>query len=75
MWGIFSLQTLGSLVPIEHRLYTTAYLSIVTDHVHPFMTTVYPSPDGYILQDNAPGHKAQIISDWFFEHDNEISLL
>ncbi len=39
------------------------------------MTTVYPSSDGYFQQDNAPGHKAQIISDCFFEHDNEFTLL
>ncbi len=26
-------------------------------------------------QDNAPCHKAQIISDWFLEHDNEFTLL
>ncbi len=45
--GIFSWHTLGPLVPIEHYLNTTAYLSIVTDHVHPFMTSVYPSSDGY----------------------------
>ncbi len=66
VWGIFSKHTLGPLVPIEHRLNATAYLSIVADHVHPFMTTVYPSSNGYFLQDNAPCHKAQIISDWFF---------
>ncbi len=29
----------------------------------------------YFQQDNAPCHKAQIISDWFFEHDNEFTLL
>ncbi len=77
VWGIFSWHTLGPLVPIEHRLKlnTTAYLSIVADHVHPFMTTVYPSSDGYFQQDNAPCHKAQIISDWFLEHDNEFTLL
>ncbi len=39
VWGIFSWHTLGPLVPIEHRLNTTVYLSIVADHVHPFMTT------------------------------------
>ncbi len=33
------------LVPIECYLNTTAYLSIVADRVHPFMTTVYPSSD------------------------------
>ncbi len=43
MWGKFSWHTLGPLVSIEHRLNATAYLSIVADHVHPFMTTVYPS--------------------------------
>ncbi len=68
LWGMFSRHTLGPLVPIEHHLNTTAYLSIVADHVHPFMTTVYPSSDGYFQQDNAPCHKAQIISDWFLEH-------
>ncbi len=71
VWGIFSWHT---LVPIEHRLNATAYLSIVADHVHPFMTTVYHLLM-YFQQDNAPCHKAQIISDWFLEHDNEFTLL
>ncbi len=75
VWGIFSCHTLSPLVPIEHRLNATAYLSIVADHVHPFMTTVYPSSDDYFQQDNAPCPKAQIISDWFLEHDNEFTLL
>ncbi len=75
MWGIFSWHTLGPLVSTEHRLNTTAYLSIVADHVHPFMTTVCPASDGYFQQDNAPCHKAQIISDWFLEYDNEFTLL
>ncbi len=74
MWGIFSWHTLGLLVPIEHRLNSAAYLSIVADHVHPFMTTVYHLLM-YFQQDNAPCHKAQIISDWFLEHDNEFTLL
>ncbi len=75
VWGIFSWHTLGPLVPIEHCLNATAYLSIVADHVHLFMTTVYPSSDGYFQQDNPPCHKAQIISGWFLEHENEFTLL
>ncbi len=75
VWGIFYWHILGPLVSIEHLLNTTAYLSIVADHVHPFMTTVYPCSEGYFQQDNAPRHKAQIISDWFLEHDNEFTLL
>ncbi len=73
--GDIFLAHFGPLVPIEHRLNATAYLSIVADHVHPFMTTVHPSSDGYFQQDNAPCHKAEIISDWFLEHDDEFTLL
>ncbi len=73
--GIFSWHTLGPLVPIEHCLNATVYLSIVADHVHPFMTTVNPFSDCYFQQHNAPCHKAKIISDWFLEHDNEFTLL
>ncbi len=75
VWGIFYWHTLCPLVPIEHHLNATAYLSTVSDHVHPFMTTVYSSSDDYFQKDNAPCHKAQIISDWFLEHDNEFTLL
>uniref|UniRef100_A0AAY4BRU7 Uncharacterized protein n=1 Tax=Denticeps clupeoides TaxID=299321 RepID=A0AAY4BRU7_9TELE len=39
VWGTFSWHTLGPLVQIDHRCNATAYLSIVADHVHPFMTT------------------------------------
>ena len=55
VWGMFSWHTLGPLVPIGHRLNATAYLSIVSDHVHPFMT---PSSDGYFQQDNAPSQSS-----------------
>ncbi len=43
VWGYF-LGTL-CIVPIKHSLNVTAYLSIVADHVHHFMTTVYASSD------------------------------
>jgi len=32
---MLSWHTLGPLVPIGHRLNATAYLSIVSDHIHP----------------------------------------
>jgi len=39
------------------------------------MATVYPSSDGYFQQNNAPCHKAQIISNWILEPDNEFTVL
>jgi len=40
------------LMSIGHRLNATAYLSIVSDHAHLFMATMYPSSDGYFQQYN-----------------------
>ncbi len=57
-----------------HRLNATAFLSIVADHVHLFMTIVDPSSDATSSR-IMHRHKAQIISDWFLEHDNEFTLL
>jgi len=62
VWGMFSWHTLGPLVLIGHRLNATAYLSIVSDHVHPFIATIYPSSDGYFQQDNAPKRNIYLIS-------------
>jgi len=36
---------------------------------------MYPSSDGYFQQDNATWHKARIISKWFLEHVNELTVL
>jgi len=55
-----------------YHLNATNYLSIVSDHVHLFMSNMYPSSDGYFQQDNAPCYKARIISDWFLEHDKKV---
>jgi len=66
-------HTLGPLVPIGHRLNSTAYLSIVYDHVHPFMATSWLY--GYFQLNNALCHKARIITNWFLEHDNEFTVL
>jgi len=46
VWGMFSWHILVPLVPTGHRLNAMAYLSIVSNHVYPFMATMYPSSDG-----------------------------
>jgi len=58
VWLMFSWHTLGPSVPIGHRLIDHELLSIVSDHVHPFMAFMYPFSDGFFQQDN-----------WFLEHD------
>lgn len=51
-------------MPTVHRLNTTANLSVVANHAHLFMTTVY-------LLMVASSRIAKLMSDWFFKHDSE----
>ncbi len=71
VWGIFYWHTLGSLVPIEHRL--NAWVLLLTMSIPLWLQCLHLLM--YFQQDNASCHKAQIISDWFLEHDNEFTLL
>lgn len=66
-------HTLSYLVPTEHYLNTTPYRSIVADHL--FMSRVNLSSDACFQQDNTPCLKAQLISNWFLEHENELTVL
>ena len=59
----FFWHTLGLLETIEN-CFNAMYCAA---HVHPFMTSVYPSSNGY-QQDNTPCRKAKIFSKWFLEH-------
>ncbi len=72
VWGIFFWHTFGSLVPIEQHHSLPEYCCWPCPSLYDYSV---PSSDGYFQQHNAPCHKAQIISDWFLEHDNEFTLL
>ncbi len=64
---------LGNLGPAIHVDVT--YLSIVADHGHSFMETVFPGGCGLFRQDNAPCHKAKMVQEWFEENNNEFEVL
>ena len=61
LWAMFCWETLGPAIHVDVTLTRTTYLSIVADHVHPFMETVFPDGCGLFQQDNAPCHKTK----WF----------
>lgn len=67
----FSWHTLGMIIPINHHMDTTSYLSIVADHVHPFMKTIYSSSNGYIqIMTNV----TKVILNWFHEQVQHSSV-
>ncbi len=77
VWGIFSWHTLGPLVPIEHHLNATAFLSIVAEHVHPFMTTVYTSSDvlpaGQCTMSQSSNHHRLVSWTWQWVHFTQMA--
>lgn len=75
LWGIFSSDTLGSIVPIAQSLTAARYLNIVSDQVHPFMVTVFPDGDGQFHEDNAPCRTARTVKEWFEEYADEFLLM
>ena len=68
--GIFSCITVS-------RIYSMVWKrkNVVADHVHPIMAIMYPSSNRYFQHDNAPCHKAKVISNRFHEHVNEFNVL
>ena len=55
---------LGSVIHVDGSLTCTPYLSIVADHAHPFMETIFPDGCGHFKQDNVPCHKAKRDQEW-----------
>lgn len=53
VWGIIYWHTFHQLIQIENCLNATSY-HIGADHMHLFMTTIFPSYNGYFKHDNLP---------------------
>ncbi|KAK3533242.1 hypothetical protein QTP70_013655 [Hemibagrus guttatus] len=75
LWSVFCWETLGPAVHVDVTVTRSIYLSIVADHVHPFMETLFP--DGCVLfqKDNASCHKAKMVQEWFDDHNNQFVVL
>ena len=75
LWAMFCSETLGPANHVDVTSPRTTSLSIVADHVHPFIETLFPDGCGVFQHDNVRYHKAKIVQDWFEDHDNEFEVL
>lgn len=75
IWGAISHRGLGPLVVLHGRVTGQDYVSILADHLHPMLQTVFPDERPVYQDDNAPIHTAGIVRDWFNEHDEEVQHL
>ena len=72
VWGCFSVSGFSELVLIRGRANSTAYVSLLRDHLLPIMPNLLPN-GGHYQQDNAPIHVSRESMSWLRDHN--ISLL
>ncbi|KAJ8870976.1 hypothetical protein PR048_027278 [Dryococelus australis] len=65
---MFSSYSLGLIIRVEGTLYRFSYESILKDHVHPYMMSVFPREDGIFQHDNTPCHTARSVRVWLEKH-------
>lgn len=75
LWAMFYWETSSPAIHVAVTLTCTIYLSVVADHVHPFIETVFPHCSGHSQLDNTLCHKAKKGQEWFEECNNNFKVL
>ncbi|KAK0152437.1 RNA-binding protein 41 [Merluccius polli] len=70
--GVRSLSQFQALQHGDQELASLRELGLTDAEIHLWLSRDAPESTE---KDNAPCHKARIISDWFLEHDNEFTVL
>ncbi|GFT25321.1 transposable element Tcb2 transposase [Trichonephila clavipes] len=71
VWCVCSWRDMGPLIRIDTNLTSGRYVSILSDHLHPFMSIVHFHVLGKFQQDNATPHTSRIPTEWLQEHSSE----
>ena len=72
VWDCFINDKLGLLVIIRENINAKKYLEILQEHLLPFYESLGNDNIYFFQDDNAPVHRARIITDW--KDENLISF-
>ena len=72
VWGCFINDKLDPLVMIRENINAKKYLEILQEHFLPFYESLGNENVYFFQDDNAPVHRAKIVTDW--KHKNLISF-
>ncbi|GFX51873.1 DDE_3 domain-containing protein [Trichonephila clavipes] len=71
VWSVCSWRDLEPLILIDMTLAGYRYVSILPDHLDPFMSIVHSNRLGEFQLDNVTTHSSRITKDWLQEHYSE----
>ncbi|GFQ89595.1 transposable element Tcb2 transposase [Trichonephila clavata] len=74
VWGVCSWRKMGPLIRLDTTLTADRYVSILSDHLHPFISIVHSDGIGEIQQDNATPHTSRIATEGLQEQSSEFRL-
>ncbi|GBM03726.1 hypothetical protein AVEN_134946-1 [Araneus ventricosus] len=71
VWDLCIWRDMGPLICLETTLTGDRYLSILSDHLHSFMSIVHSDGLGQFQQDNATPHASRVATKWLQEHSSD----
>ncbi|GFV90335.1 transposable element Tcb2 transposase [Trichonephila clavipes] len=71
VWSVCSCRNMGPLIRLGMALTSEMYVSILSDHLHPFMSIVHSDRLGEFQQHNTTLHTSRIAIEWLQEHSFE----
>lgn len=68
VWSCFYSGGPGPFVKIEGRFVKEKYLSILNDHLLPWIREKFGDNEVKFIHDHSPIHKANVVKSWFEDH-------
>ncbi|MBJ5636526.1 transposase, partial [Salmonella enterica subsp. enterica serovar Typhimurium] len=75
VWAMISCLAAGPIITLHGRINSGDYVTILADHVHSMVQTLFPSGDRTFQDDKAPIHRSRTVQSWFEEQEDEVAHL